>query len=352
MASLTTATNKSRTIDIPSSKLARFCKASFPQFAPVLACVRFLRRETARCGRLEPDCPSFANEPRIERCGLAFDRTNPDPPVLGCRIRPFVVAANGTTSNIRAQSIARRDPARPDLAALTKARLINFGCIDAVQPMSCDPVGTYRRQSQQCRPPGLARPSSTTTPQRECACSPLQLSDQPRREATTIRFPVGERIMTGVGAWINAIAIEPLQPGYDRRPGSRPPLARYLNGEGIGPCVAGVCRVLECGFVELSKHSVCRSLHNARSRYDAFYPEREQAGSSGRDVEDARRIDTKSRQCSRYRTFRGVLRQRDGHQFNSVRPLSLGIETTPFSEFAPRLWVHRISNKAVLNARN
>jgi hypothetical protein len=39
MASLTTATNKSRTIDIPSSKLARFCKASFPQFAPVLACV-------------------------------------------------------------------------------------------------------------------------------------------------------------------------------------------------------------------------------------------------------------------------------------------------------------------------
>ena len=28
MASLTTATNKSRTVDIPSSKLARFCKAS------------------------------------------------------------------------------------------------------------------------------------------------------------------------------------------------------------------------------------------------------------------------------------------------------------------------------------
>ena len=100
----------------------------------------------------------------------------------------------------------------------------------------------------------------------------------------------------------------------DDRPGSRRPLARYLNGEGIGPCVAGICRVLECGFVELSKHSVCRALHNARSRYDAFYPEREQAGSSGRDVEDARRIDTKSGQCSRYRTFRGVLRQRDGHQ--------------------------------------
>ena len=55
--------------------------------------------------------------------------------MLGCRIRPFVVAANGTTSNIRAQSIARRDPARPDFAALIKARLINFGCIDAVQPI-------------------------------------------------------------------------------------------------------------------------------------------------------------------------------------------------------------------------
>jgi len=135
MASLTTATNKSRTIDIPSSKLARFCKASFPQFAPVLACVRFLRRETARCGRLEPDCPSFANEPGIERCGLAFDRTNPDPPVLGCRIRPFVIAANGTTSNIRAQSIARRDPARPDVAVLVETHLVDFRCIDTIQPI-------------------------------------------------------------------------------------------------------------------------------------------------------------------------------------------------------------------------
>jgi hypothetical protein len=65
MASLTTATNKSRTIDIPSSKLARFCKASFPQFAPVLACVSFLCRETTPCVWLELDGPSFVNEPFI-----------------------------------------------------------------------------------------------------------------------------------------------------------------------------------------------------------------------------------------------------------------------------------------------
>jgi hypothetical protein len=135
IAGLTTDTNKSRTVEIPSSKLARFCKASFPQLALVLACVSFLRRETARCGRFEPDCPSFANEPRIERCVLALDPTNPDPPVPGRRIRPFVVAANGAISNMRDQSISRRDPARPDLAALIKARLINFGGIDAVQPI-------------------------------------------------------------------------------------------------------------------------------------------------------------------------------------------------------------------------
>ena len=41
--------------------------------------------------------------------------------------------------------------------------------------------------------------------------------------------------------------------GDYRRAGSRRPLARHLNGEGIGACVAGVCCVLECGSVELSQ---------------------------------------------------------------------------------------------------
>ena len=82
MASLTTAADKSRSIEIPSSQVARFCEASLPQSAPVHTCVRFLCRETALCGRLELDRPSFANEPLIKRCGLAFDRTNPEPPVL------------------------------------------------------------------------------------------------------------------------------------------------------------------------------------------------------------------------------------------------------------------------------
>jgi hypothetical protein len=36
---------------------------------------------------------------------------------------------------MRAQSISRRNPARPDVAALIQAGLINFGCIDAVQPI-------------------------------------------------------------------------------------------------------------------------------------------------------------------------------------------------------------------------
>src|SRR6476660_2694494 len=93
-------------------------------------------RETALCVRLELDRPSFANEPLIERCGLAFDRTNPDPPVLVDRVRSLVLAANGTISNIRAQSIARRNPARPDVAALVEARLVDFGCIDTVQPIN------------------------------------------------------------------------------------------------------------------------------------------------------------------------------------------------------------------------
>src|SRR5258708_24948213 len=136
MASLTAAADKSRSIEIPRSQVAGFCEAPLPQSALVHACVRFLCREPAFCGRLELDRPSFANEPLIERCGLAFDRTNPDPPVLVDRVRPLVLAANGTISNIRAQSIARRNPARPDLSALLEARLVDFGCIDTIQPIS------------------------------------------------------------------------------------------------------------------------------------------------------------------------------------------------------------------------
>src|SRR5215470_11214341 len=118
MASLTTAADKPCSIEIPSSHVARFRETSFPQSAPVLTCVGFLRRKTALCVRLELDRPSFMNEPRIERCGFAFDRANPDPSMLVERVRPPVLAANGTISNIRAQSIARRNSARPDVAAL------------------------------------------------------------------------------------------------------------------------------------------------------------------------------------------------------------------------------------------
>ena len=52
------------------------------------------------------------------------------------RVRPLVIAANGTTSNIGAQSITRRNPARPDVAALVEAHLVDFGCIDTVQPIN------------------------------------------------------------------------------------------------------------------------------------------------------------------------------------------------------------------------
>src|SRR6478736_4394806 len=136
MAGLTTPAEKSRCIVIPCSQVARFCETPAPQSAPVLAGVSFFCRETVLCGWLELDCPPFANQPRIERCGLVFDRTNPDPPVLVDRVRPVVLATNGTISNIRAQSIARRNPARPDLAALVEARLVDFGCIDTVQPIN------------------------------------------------------------------------------------------------------------------------------------------------------------------------------------------------------------------------
>src|ERR1700687_1827811 len=136
MASLTTAADKSRPIEIPSPQVARFCETSFPQSATALACVSFLCRETAPCVRLELDRPSFANEPLVERCGLAFDRTNPDPPVLVVGVRPLVLAANGTISNVRDQSIPRRNPARPDVAAVVEARLVDFGCIDTVQPIN------------------------------------------------------------------------------------------------------------------------------------------------------------------------------------------------------------------------
>ena len=136
MASLTTAADKSGSIKIPSSQVAWVCEASFPQSALVLACVGFLCREAALCVRLEVDRPSFANEPLIEGCGLTFDRTNTDPPLLVVRVRSLVFAANAAISNIRAQPIACGNPARPDVAALVEARLVDFGCIDTVQSIN------------------------------------------------------------------------------------------------------------------------------------------------------------------------------------------------------------------------
>jgi len=56
--------------------------------------------------------------------------------VLVERVGPLVLAANGTISNIRAQSIAHRNPARPDVAALVETHLVDFGCIDTVQPIN------------------------------------------------------------------------------------------------------------------------------------------------------------------------------------------------------------------------
>jgi ABC-type multidrug transport system permease subunit len=45
-AGLTTASDQSLSIEIPSSQVARFCETSFPQSAPVLACSSFLCRNS------------------------------------------------------------------------------------------------------------------------------------------------------------------------------------------------------------------------------------------------------------------------------------------------------------------
>src|SRR3954447_24702933 len=102
MANLATAAEKSRAIVIPSTEVARVRETSFPQSAQVLARVGLLRHEAAVCGGVELDRPTFANQPLIECRGFAFDRTNPDPPLLVDRVRPFVFAANGPISDIRA----------------------------------------------------------------------------------------------------------------------------------------------------------------------------------------------------------------------------------------------------------
>jgi hypothetical protein len=135
MTGFATAADKSRCTEIPSSEVTRFGKTSAPQSAPVLACVSLPSREAVGCGRLELDRPSFANQPLIERGSLAFDRAYPDPPLLVIRVRALVLAANGAICNMPAQSIPRRNPARPDVAGLIKASLINFGRVDAVQPI-------------------------------------------------------------------------------------------------------------------------------------------------------------------------------------------------------------------------
>ena len=129
-ASLTATADKPRSIVIPSSQLARFCETLGGSRASASSAAK---RPFAEGSNLIAH-PSRTNEPLIERCGLVFDRTNPDPPVLVDRVRPLVIAANGTTSNLGAQSITRRNPARPDVAALVEAHLVDFGCIDTVQP--------------------------------------------------------------------------------------------------------------------------------------------------------------------------------------------------------------------------
>src|SRR4051812_27138660 len=98
MAGLTTAAKKPCAIAIPSAQVARVRETSLPQSAPLVARVSLFRREAARCGGVELDRPTFANQPLIQRRGFAFDRTDPDPPLLVDRVRPLVFAANGPVS--------------------------------------------------------------------------------------------------------------------------------------------------------------------------------------------------------------------------------------------------------------
>ena len=120
MARSATGADKSRSTKIPSSEVARFRETSAPQPTPVLACVSFLRRETALCGRLRLDRPSFSSEPLVECGGLAFDRANADRPVLVVRVSPLILAANVASSNMRAQSICRPGLVRPSPATTLK----------------------------------------------------------------------------------------------------------------------------------------------------------------------------------------------------------------------------------------
>ena len=166
MASLTTSADKSRSIEIPSSQVARFCEASVPQSAPVLTCVSFLCRKPALCVRLELDRPSFANDPLIERCGLAFDRTDADPSLLvesdqdPCpRSERSDFQYTRSIDHAPQPRTARRR--RVGRGTSGRFRVHRYRPADR----SCHPIGAYRHQLQQFRSPSLARPSPETRPQ-------------------------------------------------------------------------------------------------------------------------------------------------------------------------------------------
>src|SRR4029078_10907857 len=62
---------------------------------------------------------------------------------------------------------------------------------------SCDPGGTYRRQSQQCPPPGLAPPSPTTTTQSQLALSSVVAGNRLAGAAQTLGSILGPRLRLG-----------------------------------------------------------------------------------------------------------------------------------------------------------
>ena len=159
LAGFATPADKSRAVRLPSRKSRGSAKHPAPQPAPVLACVSFVRRETALGGRLQPDCPSFPNEPLVERGGLALERANPDPPVLVVRDPAPCRRSEG-----RACQCARSADLAPQ-PRTARRRRVDQGRSDRFRghrrrpaDKSCDPFAAYRRQS---RAMSAARPGPT-----------------------------------------------------------------------------------------------------------------------------------------------------------------------------------------------
>jgi hypothetical protein len=106
-----------------------------PESVVVGLSVRLVEKESALRVGFEVQCPTVTDKPLVQPHALSFNAADAytSAPVGG--VRTFVVTLHCPLADELVQLIARGDPARPCCSLVIKASLIQFGSVDAIEPI-------------------------------------------------------------------------------------------------------------------------------------------------------------------------------------------------------------------------